>query len=123
MVINAGRENILQSLKASGQVTTDDSQALHRATQALWIGSQADFSHSQLRSWFESDRVVPEIEQSEYDIFLVKIEMEKLDPGFQPNVPSIDRLDAFRRLAENPHEVKVSSRLSSQAYENMGFYK
>lgn len=120
LVINAGRENILQPLKTNGRITNEVSESLYRATQALWMGAQSDFS--QFSRWFSGDRAVPEANQSEYDVYLVQIELDSPNPGFKPNANQIDRHDAFRSLHKNSGRAIVSPRISSKAYENASFY-
>ena len=122
LVINAGQEEIIQSLKTNRRVTQNEVEVLYSATQALWMDSEAAFSKSELKSRFSDAREERESKKSEYDVHFLQIELSKHDPGFCPNVNQIDRLDAFRRLPENSGKVVVSPRLPSKAYENTDVY-
>lgn len=121
LVINSAKDEIRQSLETSRRVTTNHSDALYRATQALWMGSKADFEQSELKSWFSGNRVVLAVE-SEYDVYFVRIDLDEHDSGFNPDANQIDRIDAFRRLPDNSGKVEVSDRLPSKAYENKLLY-
>jgi hypothetical protein len=101
----------------------NEGEALYRATQALWIGSEADFFKSELTNRFSDAHEEQEREKFEYDVHFVKIELHNPEPGFYQDASQIDRLDAFRRLSENSGKVEVSPRLSSKAYENTGVYR
>lgn len=116
LVINEEKEDILHLLKNNHKFTPNDCKELYSATQSLWMGSEVDFS-DKLEKWFYSKNYVPDNERSEYDVYLVQIHLKEPDPGFEPNVTSIERLDAFLRLPENSVGVKVSLRLPCTAYE------
>lgn len=120
LVINAGREDILQTLKTNSRITTNQSDSLYRATQALWIGSKGDFN-SEFESWFYSKHAASDVE-SEYDVYFVQIELHQDDSGFKRDVSQLDRIDAFHRLPDNSGKVEVSDRLPSKAYENKLLY-
>lgn len=122
LVINAGQEEIIQSLKTNRLVMQNEVEVLYSATQALWMDSEAAFSKSELKSRFSDACEERESKKSEYDVHFLQIELYKHDPGFCPNVNQIDRLDAFRRLPENSGKVVVSPRLPSKAYENTDVY-
>jgi len=120
LVINASRQNIIQPLKSNHHITDDFSNEIYRITQALWMGNIREFS--QFETWFLQDKEVSESEYSEYDVYLVKIELKYSDKGFSRNANQLDRLDAFRKLPENTLNVSVSPRLPSKAYANKDFY-
>ena len=120
LVINAGKNEIIQSLE-NGRFITIDPDALYRATQALWMGSKADFFESELDNWFLNKPTVSKSE-SEYDVYFVQIELRKYDSGFDSNADQISRIDAFHRLLDNAVNIKVSDRLPSKAYENRFLY-
>ncbi|QSV64254.1 MAG: hypothetical protein HEQ26_17370 [Dolichospermum sp. DL01] len=120
LVINASRQNIIDPLKSNHHITDDFSNEIYRITQALWMGNIREFS--QFETWFFQDKEVSENEYSEYDVYLVKIELKYSDKGFSRNANQLDRLDAFRKLPENTLNVYVSPRLPSKAYANKDFY-
>ncbi|MBD2254938.1 hypothetical protein [Nostoc parmelioides] len=119
--INAKHQSIIQSLN-KGRVAPSEVEELYRATEALWIGSQTDFSQSALKKKFSGENALQETEESEYDIYFVKIELTQPVPGFGADVNQMGRLDAFRELPKVSGKVEVSPRLSSSAYENTPVY-
>ncbi len=121
LVISAENEDIIYSLNKNRRVMSDEGERLYRATQALWMGSKTELP-SRLRDSFYSKTLVQKVEQSEYDVYFVQIEIYKCDIGFTPNANQLDRIDAFRSLHKNSGEVKVSPRLPSRAYENTDVY-
>lgn len=124
LVINVSKENIIQLLRTKGQVESDNCEELYGATQFLWMSSESDFS-KHFKSWFEK-KELPQEQQSEYDVYLVKIPLKHKIPGFESsNANQLDRLDAFRQLPENSREgeLVVSHRLPNEAYANNNLYR
>ena len=107
-------------MKLNHQITSDVSNDIYPSIQALWIGNKAEFSH--FKTWFSKEQEVQENEYSEYDVYLVKIELKQSDNGFIRNANQLDRFDAFRRLPDNTLKVYISPRLPSKAYANKDFY-
>lgn len=101
LIINAEKENILQSLKRNRRVMLNEGEILYRATQALWVGSKTELFKSRLGNGFSNNPSMQESEKSEYDVCFVQIEIYKPDPGFAPNANQLDRIDAFRNLPNN----------------------
>lgn len=122
LIINAEKENILQSLKLNGRVMLNEGEKLYRATQALWVGSKTELFKSRLGNCFSNNLSMQESDKSEYDVCFVQIEIDKPDRGFAPNANQLDRIDAFRNLPKNAKKVIVSPRLPSKAYENTDVY-
>ncbi|MBD2415750.1 hypothetical protein FACHB389_25970 [Nostoc calcicola FACHB-389] len=127
LVIDARKETVLQSLRENKKIVQGESQALYDATKALLTVKKSHFDQSteltELKKWFSKDRAVPEAESSEYDIYLVKIELSQDVPGFGINVNAVERYNAFRNLPELVSgEVEISPRLPSAAYKNIGVY-
>lgn len=121
LVINAVRENLIEALQTNGQVTSNNWEELYTATQVLWVGSESVFVE-EFQSWFNENRKVTEEEQSEYDVYLVKISLINGSPGFKDSATQVDRYSAFRNLPENSQQLLVSPRLSSKAYGNTNLY-
>ncbi|MBW4599199.1 MAG: hypothetical protein KME29_06180 [Calothrix sp. FI2-JRJ7] len=121
LVINATKEDILQTLKANSRITSAQSDLLYRATQSLWMGSKTDFFNSGLEHWFYSKATASEL-KSEYDVYFVKIELFNNDIGLKSDANQVDRIDAFHRLPDNSAKLEVSDRLPSKAYENRYLY-
>jgi hypothetical protein len=119
LVINAGRESVIDALRSGGVAALEGDQ-LYRATQALWLGPEAEFRRSNLSEWFSESRAVPE--PSEYDVHLVRVELSSDDPGLHRNANQMDRLDAFRRFQSMGFKATVSPRLPSDAYGTTDVY-
>ncbi|NJL09914.1 MAG: hypothetical protein HC815_07520 [Richelia sp. RM1_1_1] len=124
LVINVSKENIIQILRIKGQVESENCEELYAATQYLWMGFESDFFKN-FKSWFDK-KELPEEQQSEYDVYLVKIPLKHKIPGFESsNANSLVRLDAFRQLPDNSREgeLVVSHRLANEAYANNNLYR
>lgn len=119
LVVNAGRAGVIDGLRAGGVVSLDGDQ-LYQATQALWFGTATDFEVSALSSWFDEGKGVEET--SEYDVHLVKLELDGDDRGLHRNANQMDRLDAFRRVKAKGYKCDVSPRLPSDAYGTTDVY-
>jgi len=122
LVINAkNNERIIQRLNSENQVKSTIWENVYRSTKALWIGNERTFNDSVLSSRFNS----PETSQPfDYDIYFIKIELEKYDRGFEKNADSLERADAFERLTQTKHTVKnISKRLSIESAHNPHLYR
>ena len=75
LVINSLKEDFIQSLDRQGRIEPNDCDRQYRDTQFLWLGVEelnyADFI------------VDSQQKQSEYDVYLVTIELEQDHPGFR----------------------------------------
>lgn len=123
LVINVSKSKVVKELEAKGKVDSKDCEMLYRATESLWLGDKTDLS-SQLSQSFSANSkfAVSPSEESEYNIYLIKIELSEADEGFKANAGQLDRIDAFRRLADLSTNVEVSPRLKVEASENTGVY-
>jgi hypothetical protein len=119
LVVNASRENVISAVRTGGVGALDGDQ-LYQATQALWVGNEKDFGRSNLAEWFRSDRGVAE--ETEYDVHLIRIDIDGDDPGLHRGANQIDRLDAFRRFQTIGFKATVSPRLPSDAYGTTEVY-
>jgi len=123
LVINVSNSAIVARLKEKRKVDADDCKKLYRATEALWLGSKQNLSPKLAQSFSENnDFVVSSNTESEYNIYLIKIELSDADEGFKASAGQLDRIDAFSRLANLSTDIKVSPRLRVEAYENTGVY-
>ncbi|MFO0695416.1 MAG: hypothetical protein U0230_17770 [Polyangiales bacterium] len=119
LVINASRDGVIHALR-SGGLAALEGDLLYQATQALWLGSEAEYRNSNMSDWFSNDRAVSE--PSEYDVHLVRVELPSDDPGLHRNANQMDRLDAFRRFQSASLKATVSPRLPSEAYGTTEVY-
>lgn len=115
LVINANREGVIDALRGHKSLETDQ---LYEATQALWLGSKKEFESGPAR-WFGNGCEIGDL--SEYDVCLVRFELNEDDRGFHRDANQMDRLDAFRRLQTKNLSPTVSQRVSPDAYRDM-FY-
>jgi len=121
LVINANRDDLINSLEEKNGITKADWEKLYNATQFLWVGTALEFSNSDIFNCFSRSNTV-NFDTSEYDVYFIRIDLSERDSGFQPDVLQIDRRDAFQRLPETSRGISISPRLSSEAYSGKGFY-
>ncbi len=124
LVVNALKYNSLTNLKTQKKITPDDSERIYRATESIWAGLQNKIP-SQLNDCFSSTNQfqVPKGEETEYDVYMIKIELDELDEGFEAEANQLARIDAFRKLPDLSSNMKISDRLKVSAYKNTGVYK
>jgi hypothetical protein len=113
LVINAGKERVIEALRSGGVAALHGDQ-LYQATLALWVGPETEFLRSKLAEWFTEACAVSE--PSEYDVHLVRVEVSSDDPGLHRNANQMDRLDAFRRFQSRGVPSTLSPRLPADAY-------
>jgi uncharacterized membrane protein YebE (DUF533 family) len=121
LVVSASQADLLESLQTKRRIDITDGEALYEITKYLWLGSETDFNQ---RIASIDQYSVSKGEESEYDIYLVYIELNQADERFKSNVDQVDRYDAFRNLADADLEVKFerSPRLQMEAYGNFDVY-
>jgi hypothetical protein len=119
LVVSHLQGDFLGSLKAKGRINVNEGEALYEITKYLWLGDESEFSQRKANL---NRYLVSEGAESEYDIYLVYIELKKADKGFNSNVNQLDRFDAFRNLANLAVNLTISPRLQMEAYENIGVY-
>jgi hypothetical protein len=119
LVVSASQENFIESLGAKRYINYADGTTLYEITKYLWLGSKTSFSENKSNV---NQYEVSLGEESEYDIYLVYIELNKADEGFEPNVGQLDRYYAFRNLGELANNFTISPRLQMEAYGNFDVY-
>ncbi len=119
LVVSASQADFLESLKAKKLIDFSDGENLYEVTKYLWLGSETDFQQKRAST---NPYTVSKGEESEYDIYLVYIELNQADEGFKHNVNQLDRYDAFRNLADLEVKFKISPRLQMEAYGNFDVY-
>jgi hypothetical protein len=120
LVVSHLQADFLESLQAKGRIDFKDGESLYEVTKYLWLGSETEYSKIKpnIREYS-----VAKGAESEYDIYLVSIELNQADEGFYSNVDNqLDRYDAFRKLADLVVNLTISDRLPMEAYENIGVY-
>ena len=119
LVVSHSQADFLESLKAKGRIDYKDGESLYEITKYLWLGSETEYSKIKpnIREYS-----VAKGAESEYDIYLVYIELNQADEGFNSNVDQLDRYDAFRKLADLSVNLTISDRLQMEAYGNIEVY-
>jgi hypothetical protein len=119
LVVSHEQAGFLELLQAKEPIDFKDGESLYEITKYLWVGSETEYSKIKANI---SDYSVAKGAESEYDIYLVSIELNQADKGFNSNVDKLDRYDAFHKLADFAVNVTVSPRLQMEAYGNIGVY-
>jgi hypothetical protein len=119
LVVSHAQAGFLESLKAKRRIDFKDGESLYEVTKYLWLGDETEYSKIEPNIGKYS---VAKGAESEYDIYLVYIELNQSDEGFNSNVDQLDRYDAFRKLADLSVNLTISPRLQMEAYENIGVY-
>jgi hypothetical protein len=119
LVINSQKKNCLDKIMSqSGEIKSEDCKELYRATSFLWMGNEQN-QLARFRNFENLDNYVAN-EESEYDVYLIKIILPKMSIGFLENADQLDRLDAFQLLAGCTADI--SRRLKVSVYENTNVY-
>ncbi|BBD54070.1 hypothetical protein NIES204_13570 [Planktothrix agardhii NIES-204] len=119
LVVSHAQVDFLESLKAKRRIDFKDGESLYEITKYLWVGSETEYSKIEPNIGKYS---VAKGAESEYDIYLLSIELNQADEGFNSNVNQLDRFDAFRKLADLSVNLTISPRLQMEAYENIRVY-
>lgn len=121
LVIDAAHGDIVESIRSKGRIEPEDCTLLYEATK--YLSMKPENGLTQFSQVINQDRVSPGEELSEYDVYLVKIELPQPDAGFGGNVDNqLDRQDAFNRLPQLAANIQVSERLGMQAAERFDVY-
>ena len=119
LVVSASQADFLSSIKDKRHIDLGDAEALYEITRYLWLGSENEYSQKIANV---NQYSVSQGEESEYNVYLVSIELKQADEGFKHNINQLDRYDAFRKLADLIVDVRVSDRLRINSYENFEVY-
>jgi len=119
LVVSALQADLLESLQTKRRIDFSEGEALYEITKYLWLGSETDLNQ---RRASINQYPVSKGEESEYDIYLVYIELNQADERFKSNVDQLDRYDAFRNLADLEVNFELSPRLQMEAYGNLDVY-
>jgi hypothetical protein len=116
LVVNALKKDCLDKIQnQDNKIQSEDCEKLYRATSFLWMGDK-----SELNPKLKDCRDYIAQQESEYDVYLVEIELPKAKEGFKQDAGQLSRIDAFRELTDLT--VKISSRLKVSVYENTNVY-
>jgi hypothetical protein len=116
-------KNVIGKLKQSG-ITNDiiDEVFSIPAIESLWQGTEDEFRQTRLEQYFAQPEA---LNQSEYDVYLVKIELDnKSYEEFKEGSSSMSRYKAFRQLiGTSSQKITVSKRISGTDYDTSVLYR
>jgi len=123
LVIGSAKSNILDSLKINISPDYDLCEKLYQSSKFIWIGSQPQ-SLSLFDDLFSQSVGIEYGQKSEYDVYFVKIELLNYNEnGFDAEVSSINRIDAFRQLENVGKVIAISNRLPASSYQRRNLYE
>lgn len=117
LVVSEAQQILVESIKNKEMIDDNDGDALYAATHFLCYENDKQISSK----WNDLKRFQAK-EESEYDIYLIKVRLKQYDDRFDPDVNSLDRYDAFLKLSELANHVEVSPRLTMEVGEEFDFY-
>ena len=117
LVVSATQQLVINSLKEKREIDYENYELLYKGTQYLCQGIK-----SELKSKLDRANQYSSKDESEYDVYLITIELEQANQGFDKGVNQLDRYDAFRELTNLDTKVKVSERLKMEAYADFDVY-
>ena len=123
LAIRATKIDILNDLQKVDYVSAENADKLYQLAKFLWLGSKQEFTSNFSDLFFPRYLGIDTGEESEYDIYLLRIQIREYDQGFAKNAKSNRRFDAFQRLSEIGKLADISGRLPAIACENKGFYQ
>lgn len=121
LVISTSKSFLINSLHNKISIDLEDCEALYEATRYLCQAEKAELEdkiHNINTTQFE---VQPGTE-SEYDVYLIQLTLKQEDERFNPDVNQIERYDAFQSLPDLVTDVKISPRLTMDAYSELDVY-
>ena len=123
LVIGEAKADILNNLKTNDSLDYDLCEKLYQSTKFIWIGSKQQSLTLYDDLFLERGGLKYE-EQSEYDVYFVKLELKNYnEDGFNSRVSSIKRIDAFRELANVGKVIAISERLPASSYQDRDLYE
>ncbi|MFP4297391.1 MAG: hypothetical protein ACLFT0_05995 [Spirulinaceae cyanobacterium] len=117
LVISASKSFFINSLHNKINIDLEDCEYLYEGTRYLYQVDQSEFKFLDTTRF----EVQPGTE-SEYDVYLVQLTLKQEDERFNPDVNQIERYDAFQNLPESVTDVKISPRLTMDAYSELDVY-
>lgn len=119
LVVNVKYEGIVNVLKRNGSISPDIAIQLYHATQELWSGSEEQYSNLPIENSFKGEETPY---PSEYDVYFIKIKLAQESSNFGESISQLSRRDGFMQLPTIAQDIKISNRLSSKSYANIGVY-
>ena len=123
LVIGAAKADVIDNLNINSSPDYDLCDKLYESTKFIWIGFEQQ-GLSSFRSLFTQEVGVAHDQESEYDVYFVRIELRNYnEDGFNPEVSSVQRIDAFRKLSDLGKVISISERLPPDSYQNKNLYE
>lgn len=121
LVIPISKQSVVNLLQTKATIELEDCESLYEATQYLCQAEKAELEHKISNINKTQFEVQPGTE-SEYDVYLVQLTLKQKDDRFNPDVNQIERYDAFQNLPDLVTDVKISPRLTMDAYSELDVY-
>ncbi|RLB90155.1 MAG: hypothetical protein DRH26_10190 [Deltaproteobacteria bacterium] len=118
LVISIKETELADSLKSEGCLTRQTAEKLFESKQWL-LYSQEKHWKDTCQGLFEN----PHQESDEYDVYYIKITLDRPDERFSRDSNMLKMYDAFKELAEKENKIQISERQPKESYENKGFYR
>jgi hypothetical protein len=115
---NISHINYLKNIQ-NNKIDQNDSKKFYEFTQYL-----SQINSDEIQDYWNNLKQyeVKENEESDTDIYLVKIDLTETDPRFEANINQIDRISAFRNLPNLISKREISKRLKMSAGVNFKVY-
>lgn len=122
LVLRAGNESCLNTLKEKKRLNLDLCDDLYKATRYLWVGNEAQFNSSQIIKWFDETNITEQ--PSSLDVHLIKLVLNKNYNGLMKSADGQARYNAFKQLCQDGAQIEeFSDRVSNAAYGTTEVYE
>lgn len=122
LVLRAGNESCLNTLKENMRLSEEVCDELYKATRYLWVGNANQFNNSKIINWFDESN--NQTQASSLDVYLIKLALEKNYSGLLQAADGQARLSAFKQLCQDGAKIEeFSPRVSNAAYGTTEVYE
>ncbi len=122
LVLRAGNESCLNTLKENMHLTEEVSDELYKATRYLWVGNNNEFNNSKIIKWF--DETNSQTQSGSLDVYLIKLVLEKNYNGLLQSADGQSRYNAFKQMCQDGLQIEeFSPRVSNAAYGTTEVYE
>ncbi|RLB90158.1 MAG: hypothetical protein DRH26_10205 [Deltaproteobacteria bacterium] len=120
VAISAKETDLINTLSNDKQLTSKTGENLFQVKQWIYYGSE-EIWKKDCQNLF--DEVMPDQAQDEYDVYYIKITMDKEDRRFGKESNMLKMYDAFKELSQSEPKIEISKRQPKESYENKRFYR
>ena len=122
LVLRAGNESCLNTLKENKRLNLELCDDLYKATRYLWVGNEAQFNSSQIIKWFDGTNIAEQ--SSSLDVHLIKLILNKNYSGLLKSADGQSRYNAFKQMCQDGVQIEgFSPRVSNAAYGTTEVYE